>query len=242
MMEYELPTELLVKVLQSLELRELLRCRMVRPLPPFLSPSVRPLTHTPRKTRARQVQKRLRDIIDSTPTLQYAIELAVSGFVDNTSNPLPLTDKLELLQAVQGAWKRARFSLGRGMPYEHDWAYAGNVLHREFEFVSLDVRAAREREREGEGRSIEARRWIIDPGLPDYFFLLDSAVDPAQDVAVFLGYDESVFACVLNMCTLVCVCADTGMKVVNHEAVDGDVAAWSTATYRAPAADGGHPG
>ena len=29
-LERELPTELLVKVLQSLELRELLRCRMVR--------------------------------------------------------------------------------------------------------------------------------------------------------------------------------------------------------------------
>ena len=31
--ERELPTELLVKVLQSLELRELLRCRMVRVVP-----------------------------------------------------------------------------------------------------------------------------------------------------------------------------------------------------------------
>ena len=144
-----------------------------------------------------QVQKRLREIIDTTPTLQYAVELCVSSYVDNTANPLPLSAKLGLLVEVQEAWKRARFGLGRGMPYEHDWAYAGNVMWRECEFVMLDVKAAKEKVAAVGGKetkSMEARRWIIDPGLPEYFFLLDSAVDPAQDVAVFLGYDESEFA------------------------------------------------
>ena len=150
-----------------------------------------------RRSRGFQVEKRFRDIVDSTQQLQYAIELAVAYCADNAGSGLGVTEKLSALRAREGAWKRARFGLGAALPYEYDWAYAGNVMWRECEFVMLDVKAAKEKVAAvgGKGtKSMEARRWIIDPGLPEYFFLLDSAVDPAQDVAVFLGYDESEFA------------------------------------------------
>ena len=135
-----------------------------------------------------QVSKRLRDIIATAPQLQYNVELAVAGYVDNGKNDLQLTEKLRLLQETQTAWKRARFSLGPGLPYEQAWSYAGNVLHADNDFMSLEV----------SGANLASRRWIIDPGMPEFCFLLDSAVDPAQDVAVFLGQgDEEQFMCVM---------------------------------------------
>lgn len=92
-----------------------------------------------------------------------------------------VTEKLRLLREFQAAWKRARFGLGASLPYEYDWAYAGNVLHREFEFKALST---------GGKDGIETRSWTLDPGFLD-FFLLETALDPAQNLAVFLGMNKS---------------------------------------------------
>ena len=128
-----------------------------------------------------QVEKRFRDIVDSTPQLQYKVELAVAYCTDNAGNDLAVTEKLRLLREFQAAWKRARFGLGASLPYEYDWAYAGNVLHREFEFKALST---------GGKDGIETRSWTLDPGFLD-FFLLETALDPAQNLAVFLGMNKS---------------------------------------------------
>ncbi|KAI9059862.1 hypothetical protein FKP32DRAFT_1595876 [Trametes sanguinea] len=154
-----LPAELLIEVLSHLEVKYLLRCRLVC--------------------------RYLRDIIQKSVQLQYNIELEADGLVDGIGCPLTIAERYALLLQRRRRWRHLRWSQivpisapGRCQAYELvDGVFASSAAtgfiaspHLSFTWLPTEREPA---------RTIE---WA-DVGLR----VRDFAIDPSQDLMAIVA-------------------------------------------------------
>lgn len=96
-----LPTEILIRILCLLHLRDLLSCRRVR------SSAIRSMTS--HYMSLLKVSKHILSIIEGTPAIQYLIELQVAGYEDCSQSPLNVIQRLHALRSIQDGWRKPRF-------------------------------------------------------------------------------------------------------------------------------------
>ncbi len=66
-----------------------------------------------------EVCSRLQDVVKSNAALQYAIELFVSGMIDNPSSRLVPGERLRILRAKEHAWRELDLSDRTVLPLSH---------------------------------------------------------------------------------------------------------------------------
>ncbi|KAI0086648.1 hypothetical protein BDY19DRAFT_959609 [Irpex rosettiformis] len=154
-----LPAELMVEVLENLNYRDLLKCRLV--------------------------SRWLRDIIDRFDSFQYKISLASAGVSDNPLNTMLKGQKRELLLQHRAKWlsrqavPKSANTDKRAYPAQEGpaWELVGGVLAQSrdrntIEFVRLPSIL----------RGIQEETWTVDLPCPH----ADFTMDPAQDLLVMI--------------------------------------------------------
>ncbi|KAK7694783.1 hypothetical protein QCA50_001971 [Cerrena zonata] len=151
---HELPTELIIKILDEVDLRTILRCRTLC--------------------------RFFNDIITEAATLQYKVELVLSGMEDGPRGGMVAAERLQCLREHQSAWGELRFSQSHMIEKENGstWELYGNVLaqgknHRSIAFYQLPSAI----------RGIEAKSWEVQNLDTD---VRDFGMDPAEDLLVFV--------------------------------------------------------
>lgn len=91
-----LPIELIYRVLGYLNWHELATCRQVTMRYVFSSLILTQLLV--------QLSRSFKHIIDTSPILQYTIQLHLAGMADNPHHPLNMIDKLTLLNTYHAQW------------------------------------------------------------------------------------------------------------------------------------------
>ncbi|OSC98108.1 hypothetical protein PYCCODRAFT_1480843 [Trametes coccinea BRFM310] len=157
-----LPEELLVEILDRLELKYLLRCRLVC--------------------------RYLRAIIEKSIQLQYHIELEADGLVDGIGCPLTIAERYALLLQRRKRWRLLRWSHivpisapGRCQAYELvDGVFASSAAsefvaspHLSFTWLPTEREPARTIERADVGLAVR-----------------DFAIDPSQDLMAIVVADS----------------------------------------------------
>ena len=118
--------------------------------------------------------------------MQYIIELAVAGQVDNQECTLSSVTKLERLREQQAAWDDLRFSREYQIPMDRSryfWELRGGVLAEtnidgNFTFHQLP----------SDLRSIEEKSWKL---CPEVIGACAFGMDPAQDLLVLIQNPNS---------------------------------------------------
>lgn len=138
-----------------------------------------------------EVCKKFRDLIVGTASLQYIIELAVSGQRDGPYiSGMSSVTKLERLRKHQEAWKKPSWSREIEIPMldGDTWELCGGVLGQTtgeggFHFYRLpsDLRGIRE------------ARWTLEPRFE--FRVCDFTMDPGQDLLVLVESSVAVLGC-----------------------------------------------
>ncbi|CAL1702742.1 unnamed protein product [Somion occarium] len=170
----ELPPELLILILDSLAIKELLRCK--------------------------QVCKSLNALVQDETALQYKVQLNLAGTEDGpATNPLAVRDRLRILVKYMEAWDQLRFSEIRTMDRESGnlWELYGNVLaETRSENTTLVIKQL-----PSKLRGINERTWTLDNlHIP----LCDFSTDVAQNLVALLEprnmpdcLPNSIYTCVL---------------------------------------------
>ncbi|KAI0082257.1 hypothetical protein K474DRAFT_1703260 [Panus rudis PR-1116 ss-1] len=129
----DLPVELLTKILNELDFRNLLRCKRV----------------------CRQLQV----IIEDAIVLRYKVELAINGLEDGPPSSLGASDRLNLLHQREEAWDRLAYKTMKDVEMHRGevWELYGGVLaqgqgQRSLHFYRLP----------SEIRGIEEEHWKLD--------------------------------------------------------------------------------
>lgn len=126
-------------------------------------------------------------LVNDTPTLQYVMQLELSGFQDcDTTSELTTMDRLVELETQRANWSNLRFRKQATFPMPENsrvWELAGGVLAhglpaedvtRGLAFVELPSVAL----------GTPGRTWhYTDLGMP----IRDFSMDPSQDLVVVLG-------------------------------------------------------
>lgn len=177
---FSLPEELIVRILEELDVKDLLNCSLVyKPLFlllcfPFHSPDTREQT-------CRPLHATIRDAL----VLQYHIELAVASMEDcGTASRLTIADRLAELKAVEESWGNLRFRRRRLIPMgpSNLWELFGGVfahgvtggLMGGLSFIELPSAI----------RGTDGRAWeVLNMGV----HIRDFAIDPAQDLVVLIA-------------------------------------------------------
>ncbi|KAF8973551.1 hypothetical protein BDZ97DRAFT_1775683 [Flammula alnicola] len=151
-----LPNELFIQILGNLDYQNLLACM--------------------------EVCSKFRDLIIGTASLQYIIELAVSGQRDRSQScTTSSADQLQCLENHQSAWKNLKWSRELKIPMADGglWELFGGVLAQttpqgELVFHQLP----------SDLRGIEERSWKLGPDFG--MRVRDFAIDPPQDLLVLM--------------------------------------------------------
>ncbi|KIL71782.1 hypothetical protein M378DRAFT_155391 [Amanita muscaria Koide BX008] len=148
-----LPTELVVYVLSNLDTCSLLTCRTVCTA--------------------------FRDLIDSTPNLQYAIELLIAGQEDGGHYQLCI--RREMLKQHQQRWANLQWTKEQRIQMFHGglWELYGNLLAQN----TSDKSTVHFWQLPSQTRGIEEKNWTVDI---KEFRVRDFGIDPGQDLLVIL--------------------------------------------------------
>ena len=178
--------------MRNLDHRTLLTCMQVWASPCLLSTGFM-LFAIP------QVCNSFRNIITTTTSLQYIIELALAGQVDNPQCNLSAAARIDILRKHQSAsrtldWSRKySISLGSGGL----WELYGGVFG-----MSTTDGALAFHQLPSDLRSVEQKMWTIGPdfGIRE---MRDFTMDPAQDLLVLFEtpdwYEPSSFVFAANL-------------------------------------------
>ncbi|KAF9527797.1 hypothetical protein CPB83DRAFT_855639 [Crepidotus variabilis] len=151
-----LPAELYLRILTYLDYRSLLKCA--------------------------QVCTTFNEFVSNTTSLQYTIELAVAGQLDNMDCPLAASEKLTQLKKHQKAWRDVKWSREYEIKMSDGdfWELYGGVLGVStarntfiFHCLASDL------------RNIQETTWEIEPD-PKIPIIRDFTMDPSQDLFVIL--------------------------------------------------------
>jgi hypothetical protein len=162
------PTELFGAILSQLDVRDLLICRAVSLLHTFSALLI-----------TVQVCSLFRALIDSLPSLQYKIELAIAGQEDGVGHSL--STRRRLLRRHQLSWdalhwtQDLRFSMFRGGL----WELYGNVLAQ----ITSNGHTLHFKQLPSQSRAIEEKAWTVNV---TQFRVRDFAIDPAQDLLIIV--------------------------------------------------------
>lgn len=174
----DVPPELILTILEALSYKDLSSCKLVSRL--FTLYKV----GAPILRLCNQVCRGLRDIIESSNSLLYKLEVAVAGLEDNPNHRLNGPTKRPILHKYQEAWSKiaslcARQSNSIVLPIEEGpaWELAGGVLGQ-----SIGQSRLRFDQFGSKLRGIPRRRGEIEVG----FNLRDFTMDPGQDLIVAL--------------------------------------------------------
>ncbi|KDQ56121.1 hypothetical protein JAAARDRAFT_208325 [Jaapia argillacea MUCL 33604] len=148
------PIELLTAVLSGIDFRSLLVCR--------------------------QLSHRFRAIIDATPSLQYTIELAIAGMVDNPKRSMPIEERRRRLMVYQENWANTSWKREEILPgLEKDlWELNGDVM-----FVMGHPDTLSLHQLPGISCGLQGSVWTIEGVGPE---VLDFKIDASQDLLVGL--------------------------------------------------------
>ncbi|KDQ56119.1 hypothetical protein JAAARDRAFT_70921 [Jaapia argillacea MUCL 33604] len=135
-----LPIELLTALLDGIGFRSLLNCR--------------------------QISHRFKAIIDATPRLQYTIELAVAGMVDNPKRSMAIEERRRRLIVYQEYWANTTWKREEILPGfdEEIWELNGDVMM----FMVRGPDTLSLRQPPGISRGAQGSIWTIEdvgPGL-----------------------------------------------------------------------------
>ena len=162
-------TELIGGILDLLDVRDLLTCRAVR------------LLHTGHTALLIQPQvcSLFRALVDSTPSLQYKIELAIAGQEDGIHHSL--FTRRRLLQRHQHNWGTLNWTQDQHISMFHGglWELYGNVLAQ----ITQDGRTLHFKQLPSQSRAIEEKGWTVDISQ---FRMRDFGIDPAQDLLIIV--------------------------------------------------------
>ncbi|KAF8898906.1 hypothetical protein BD779DRAFT_1486128 [Infundibulicybe gibba] len=152
----DLPVEILVRILDLVDPRSLLRCR--------------------------ETCSRILLLIDTTEILQFAIELFASGqeYGPSFSNPMLNSSRLDILKQHQAAWGDFKWTHEETipMPSGSRWELVGGVLAHE-----LPNNAITFWKLPSHFRSIQAEKWDVT-GLD--FVFCEFGMDPSQDLLILI--------------------------------------------------------
>ncbi|KDQ56145.1 hypothetical protein JAAARDRAFT_322114 [Jaapia argillacea MUCL 33604] len=144
-----LPTELLINVLNELDFRTLLACRMI--------------------------SRYFKSIVDDTPLLQYKIELAIVGMVDGPNTTMTVEERRTRLQNYQDAWANLEWKVEELFPLaEGDlWELTGGVWA-----LAKGPRSISFHQLPSVSRGIDSKKWSIhDVGFEIHDFVMDPGQD-----------------------------------------------------------------
>ena len=166
----DIPFVIVCEILEFLDFRSLLKCRVVSEV---FSQVV--LWHN----QDFQVCSDFRDLVDSTPTLQYTIELALAGQEDG--GRCQLSARREMLKLHQKGWTELAWTAELSVPMlDGDiWELCGSVLAESND----DPLIIRFYQLPSKSRGIEQKEWSIPATefQPD-----DIGMDPDQDLLVII--------------------------------------------------------
>lgn len=120
----DIPDELLIKILSSLDFLQLVRSQLVRSF----------LHHPATRTNVRQVCKRFDHAVRSAGELQYIVELGVGGLADGPpQHPFNTFERLNYLKARKLEWEDPRIEEITVVPplaQDHLWKLRAATLVR----------------------------------------------------------------------------------------------------------------
>ncbi|KAI0259296.1 hypothetical protein BC834DRAFT_907059 [Gloeopeniophorella convolvens] len=129
----------------------------------------------------RQCCRRLRDIIDGYPKLQYTIELASTGMCPGASDGLSAREGVNKLRALRTAWKTSQWSPPGAFSHLAQWsafdaAVSGNTLVLRKDF-SGGIATFMVQRFPSEIRGIPEQHWELKLTFPAYFICADESQD-----------------------------------------------------------------
>ena len=172
-----LPVELMAEVLEHLNYRDLVGCRLV--CRTFCHPRTKPLI------RLLQVSRWMRDLIDHTDSFQYKLSLNIAGMSDNPHDTTLKGRKRELLLRYNAQWLSREIADTQSAnkttyrAYEGPaWELVGGVLAQSknsnsIEFIQLPSML----------RGVQEKIWTAQLVVPH----ADFTMDPAQDLLVTIA-------------------------------------------------------
>jgi hypothetical protein len=170
----QLPTELVMKIINWLDWRTLLTCSEVRGTSIFV--------HT-RSTHRRiaQVCVVLHNAIKSSAECQYTIELASAGMEDGPPSHILRAERLQRLREYKTAWHSLKWRTDKSIDMLDGgvWELYGGVLahartHHTLEFNQLPSQI----------RGITEKRWEVTPR--HLAAIRDFAMEPACELLVLI--------------------------------------------------------
>lgn len=173
----ELPTELLIKIFDDLDLRNLLHCKPVRGY--FHNPN-QCTSDKNVNFQLQQVCRLFNSIINDAATLQYKMELALCGMEDGPPGSMVPAERLECLREHQDAWGHLRFTQTSNIDMQSGnvWELYGNVLSQ-----GKNRRSLAFHQLASVIRGIEDRSWSLDDLDVE---IRDFGMDPAQNLLVLI--------------------------------------------------------
>ena len=130
-----------------------------------------------------QVCSRFRALVDSMPSLQYKIELAIAGQEDGVHHSL--FARRRLLRRHQHNWDTLHWTHDQHITMFHGglWELYGNVLAQ----ITQDRCTLHFKQLASQSRGIEEKGWTVDVSQ---FRVRDFGIDPAQDLLIILERPE----------------------------------------------------
>ena len=176
-----LPNELVLKILEHVDYKTITDCRRVSHSVIRVCRSDTPITHW----RGYQLCRGLKDIVDTTASLRYIIELGAAGMCDGPLNAVGPAERLRKLEGSRTAWKSSEWSRPEGFPYSkkifpYPLAQSGNLVvlkgptFGSGEFLLLRFPS--------EARGIPEQLWYLDL---DCEHIEAISLDHSQDLLVY---------------------------------------------------------
>ncbi|EIW86862.1 hypothetical protein CONPUDRAFT_115643 [Coniophora puteana RWD-64-598 SS2] len=136
---------------------------------------------------AREVCTLFCSLVDDHATLQYKIELACANMQDGPPSNLTAADRLSLLKRHQSAWNTLQWTSSQevSMNTGRVWELYGGVLAQSRDPSNLSFRTL-----PSQLRGVEEQTWNI---TFEHTIIRDFAMDPSQDLLVFLEPPERIF-------------------------------------------------
>lgn len=163
-----IPTEILANIFDFLDFRQLLACRAVRHIH----------THHTHFLILQQVCSLFKFLIDS-PSLQYKIELAITGQEDGFHHSL--YTRRTLLKSHQNSWDALQWTQDQRLGMFHGglWELYGNVLAQN----SSSQQTLHLKQLPSQSRAIEEKNWTVDVSQ---YRIRDFSIDPAHDLLIIV--------------------------------------------------------
>lgn len=172
-----LAVELMEMILEDAHVCDVLRCRQVRK-------QIRSLRTCPSLSfSSSKLSKTICELIDNSPSLQYRIELLLSGMEDTGFNDQTVSENREILREYLSRWTTLRpdVLVHTELPLGEDpvWTIKGDLFCQVLS-SKIDITLLPSRIRDAPSQRWSSQRWSL-PMVDSYAF----EVDVSQDLVLF---------------------------------------------------------